>query len=232
MTTSDLADRDQRHHGLLPVDKLAATWATVIGVGAIGRQVALQLAALGVGHMTLIDPQPAEAANLAPQAFFELDLHQLKVEATAQTCRQLNHQVKIDTLPRRFGRTTAVGDVVFACVDSIDTRRLIYHAVRDRARLLIDGRMAAEVVRVLAVPLAGGDSGTTPGGGGGGYEATLFAAADAYPQPCTARSTVYAANIAAALMLHQFTRWLRGLATEPDQTLNLLAAELTCGAIA
>ncbi len=135
------------------------TSATVIGVGAIGRQVALQLAALGVGQMTLIDSQAVEAVNLAPQAYLELDLNQLKVEATAQTCRHLNHHVKIDTLPRRFGRSTEVGDVVFACVDSIDARRLIYHAVRGRARLLVDGRMAAEVVRVLAVPFISGKNG-------------------------------------------------------------------------
>jgi sulfur carrier protein ThiS adenylyltransferase len=53
------------------------------------------------------------------------------------------------------------------------------------------------------------------------------------PQPethvcsCTAQGTVYTASIAAGLMVHQFTRWLRGVAVEADVTLNLLAGEMT-----
>jgi len=41
----------------------------------------------------------------------------------------------------------------------------------------------------------------------------------------TARSTLCAASIAAGLMVHQFTRWLRGFPLEGDSSLNLLAAE-------
>jgi sulfur carrier protein ThiS adenylyltransferase len=38
---------------------------------------------------------------------------------------------------------------------------------------------------------------------------------------------IYTAAIAAGLMIHQFTRWLRGLPVDQDLTLNLLAGELT-----
>ena len=41
-------DRDIRQRGLVPPERLAACHAVVIGVGAIGRQVALQLAAVGM----------------------------------------------------------------------------------------------------------------------------------------------------------------------------------------
>ena len=34
------------------------------------------------------------------------------------------------------------------------------------------------------------------------------------------------ADIAAGLMLHQFSRWLRGLPIDPDVSLNLLASEM------
>jgi hypothetical protein len=43
---------------------------------------------------------------------------------------------------------------------------------------------------------------------------------------CTAKSTLYAASIAAGLMIAQFARWLRGFDVVPDQTLNLFAVEL------
>ncbi len=43
---------------------------------------------------------------------------------------------------------------------------------------------------------------------------------------CTARSTIYAACVAAGLMIHQFCRWLRGQPTDADQSFNMLASEL------
>jgi sulfur carrier protein ThiS adenylyltransferase len=59
-----------------------------------------------------------------------------------------------------------------------------------------------------------------------GWSTTLFAAGEAYAGPCTAKSTIYCANIAAGMMLAQFAKWLRALPTEPDVTVNLLACEL------
>ena len=44
----DLSQRDLRQRDIVPPDALAKCRPTVIGVGAIGRQVALQLAAMGV----------------------------------------------------------------------------------------------------------------------------------------------------------------------------------------
>ena len=49
MNASEIAPRDRftRQRDLVPSDRLADVATTVIGVGAIGRQVALQLAAIG-----------------------------------------------------------------------------------------------------------------------------------------------------------------------------------------
>jgi sulfur carrier protein ThiS adenylyltransferase len=76
--------------------------------------------------------------------------------------------------------------------------------------------MLAEVIRVLAVADSIGRD---------YYPATLFAQPEALPGHCTARSTIYAASIAAAMMIHQFTRWLRGIPVDRDTSLNLLAGE-------
>ncbi|QDU96238.1 hypothetical protein [Lignipirellula cremea] len=57
------------------------------------------------------------------------------------------------------------------------------------------------------------------------YAQTRFPQADAQRGSCTSRSTSYAASIAAGLMVHQFTRWLRGAPVDADTTLNLLAGE-------
>ena len=57
------------------------------------------------------------------------------------------------------------------------------------------------------------------------YPTTLFDQSEALVGRCTARSTIYAASITAGMMVHQFTRWLRGLPTDADVLLNLLAGE-------
>jgi sulfur carrier protein ThiS adenylyltransferase len=218
----DHPDRDIRQRGLVPPEALAACHTAVIGVGAIGRQLALQLAALGVPLLTLIDDTVSEE-NLAPQGYWPTDLGQAKVQATAHLCRQVNPDVQIKTYPERFRRSLAQGLVddgsliVFACVDSMNTRRTIWDSLRSYTDLFVDGRMHAEVIRVLASEnLARADC----------YEESLFASEEAFAGACTARSTIYAASIAAGLMVGQFTRWLRRMELIQDQTLNLLAAEL------
>jgi sulfur carrier protein ThiS adenylyltransferase len=215
-----LANRDIRQRDIVPPDRLATCHATVIGVGAIGRQVALQLAAMGVPRIQLIDFDLVEEVNLACQGYAEDDLGKPKVEATAEMCRRLNSQIDIQVIPERFRRSQEIGGTAFLCVDRIETRRTIWDAVRDRTSLFIDGRMAAEVLRVLTVH----DQASAQY-----YPTTLFSAEQAYVGACTARSTIYTANIVAGLMLSQLARWLRRLPVEPDLTINLLTDELSVG---
>lgn len=79
-------DRDIRQRELIPPEKLAKVHAVVVGVGAIGRQVALQLAATGVPAMDLIDHDRVAVENLAPQGYWPEDLDLPKVDATGRLC--------------------------------------------------------------------------------------------------------------------------------------------------
>jgi len=218
-----LRDRDLRQRQLVPPDRLAECQAAVIGVGAIGRQVALQLAAVGVPRLMLIDDDHVGVENLAVQGYWPEDLDIPKVEATASLCRRINPLAEVLAISERFRRSAArtlpapdKNLIVFACVDSIATRRVIWESLRVHATLFLDGRMSAEVLRVLAVDHPAVDR---------HYATTLFAAEEAYVGSCTARSTIYTASIAAGLMLSQFTKWLRGLPVDADVTLNLLSME-------
>jgi len=218
-TTNSLADRDLRQRQIIPPERLAVCRATVVGVGAIGRQVALQLAAIGVPWLQLIDFDTVEAVNLGPQGYFEADCGDPKVSATAALCSQLNSSIRVQGIFERFKRSmNDLGNVLFCCVDSIETRKLIWEAVRHKVELFVDGRMSAEVLRVLAVNDAAGQQ---------HYPSTLFTPGEAFAGTCTARSTVFCANIAAGLMVSQLAKHLRRLPVERDITLNLLSAELT-----
>ena len=218
MTTLDLSGRYDRQKDLVPAERLAGLTVTVIGVGAIGRQAAIQLAAIGVSNLQLVDFDTVEVANLAPQGFLESDLGKLKVQAVGEACRRINSGIEVSEEPGRFRRSMDVGGAVFCCVDSIETRRLIWEAVKDRVGFFVDTRMSAEVVRILTAADAAGRE---------HYPTTLFAAAEAHAGACTAKSTIYTASIAAGLAVGQLAKWLRRLPLEPDITLNLLTAELT-----
>jgi len=203
-----IQDRYIRQQEIVPADRMAGCQATVVGVGAIGRQVALQLAAMGVPWLQLVDFDTVEPVNLAAQGYLEADLGMPKVQATADACRRLNSQLELHPVNERFRRSGQVGNALFCCVDSIDTRRLIWQAVRDKADFFCDGRMAAEVLRVLAAC----DPSSRRH-----YPATLFAAEEAYAGPCTARSTIYCTSTAAGLMLAELTEWLRRLPSARPQ---------------
>jgi sulfur carrier protein ThiS adenylyltransferase len=215
---TQLTERDLRQRDIIPPERLAQYRPTVIGVGAIGRQVALQLAAIGVPWLQLIDHDTVEEVNLAPQGFLQDDLGRPKVQAVGDLCHQINPMLEMHEHAERFRRSAEIGDVVFLCVDSIQTRQHIWDAIKDRVDFLADGRMTAEIVRVLAAA----DQPSREH-----YPTTLFQAEEAVQGACTAKSTIFTANIAAGLMLEQFARWLRRMPVDADLQLNLLTSELT-----
>ena len=209
-------DRFVRQRELVPQDRLATVTATVIGIGAIGRNVALQLAAIGVPRIQLVDFDVVDASNVTTQGYAAADIGMTKVLATLPAIRRIDPTIQVETMEDRYRPRLEIGSAVFCCVDSIEARAAIWRSAQRRCLFWCDGRMLGEVIRVLAA----GDDQSRPY-----YPTTLFAQSEAVPGRCTARSTIYAATIAAGLMVHQFTRWLRGLAVDRDTSLNLLAGE-------
>ena len=210
-------ERYSRQADIVPRDRILDCRATVIGVGAIGRQVAMQLTAIGVPYLQIIDHDTVEESNVASQGYYQDDLTRFKVHATADVCHQINPQLELYTLNERFKRSMKIGNCVFVCVDSIVTRKHIFDAVRDKVNFFCDGRMSAEVLRVITAY----DEKSRAY-----YLSTLFTAGEAHVGPCTAKTTIYCANIAAGFMLAQFTKYLRLLPVDPDIQVNLLASEI------
>ena len=126
------------------------TALTVIGVGAIGRQVALQLAAVGARHIQLVDFDRVDLTNITTQGYSSRDVGRLKVAATARVIRELDAEIEVEEIADRYRPKIATGDVVFCCVDSIETRAAIWRSVGSRTAFFADGRMLAETIRVLA----------------------------------------------------------------------------------
>ena len=184
---------------LVPQDRLKLVKATVIGVGAIGRQVALQLAAIGVPEIQLVDFDVVDITNVTTQGYLASDVGLPKVEAAAMAIRRLDPAIVVQNVQDRYRPQIDIGP----CYSAALTRSRPGKRSGDLpGRGAASGRTAgcwAKIIRVLAVSESDGRK---------YYPTTLFRQAEAHPGRCTARSTIYAANIAAGLMVHQFTRWL------------------------
>ena len=214
MTT--VTSRFTKQADLVPETKLASITATVIGVGAIGRQVALQLAAIGARQIQLIDFDRVDVTNVTTQGYFADDIGEAKVLAAADTIRRLDSFIQVTAVEDRYRAKLEIGEAVFCCVDSISARAAIWRSAANRCQFWADARMLGEVIRVLSAADATAF---------GRYANSLFPQSDAQTGSCTSRSTIYAASIAAGIMVHQFTRWLRGVPIDFDTTVNLLAGE-------
>ena len=210
-------DRFQRQASLVPRDRLLNTMFTIIGVGAIGRQVALQLASTGATNLRLIDFDIVDATNVTTQGYTAKSIGKEKVAACANDIASIDSAITVETIVDRFRPKHARSGVTICCVDKISARAAIWRACKNHCDLWIDGRMLGEVIRVLVA---------NPSSESSHYDNTLFDQSDAQVGSCTSKSTIYTASIAAGLITHQISRWLRDLPTDSDTMFNILASEI------
>ncbi|QDU87953.1 putative adenylyltransferase/sulfurtransferase MoeZ [Pirellulimonas nuda] len=218
MSTTLVEDRFVRQAQLVPQARLSSLQVNVVGVGAVGRQVAVQLASLGVRRLRLVDFDAVDASNVTTQGYARGEVGRRKVDACRDAVLAIDPEVYAEAIYDRWRPSTGLGDVAFCCVDSIDARAAIWRGGGGLVDFWADGRMRGETLRVLTAFDATSRE---------HYTTTLFPQHEAQAGACTARSTIYAASMTAGLMLSQFVRWLRGQPVDSDLSLNLLASELS-----
>jgi sulfur carrier protein ThiS adenylyltransferase len=208
MTTTTLPPRVARYSGIIPIEKLQANPVTIVGCGSIGRQVALALASMGVTKFTLYDPDIIEEENLGTQGWSPYSLGEKKVKNLDEDIEWLTGNIEgADTtyLDRKAKRSDTLGEIVFCCVDSMESRSDLYKSFcKHGGEFFCDTRMGAEVFVVHTISDHNLKSKEH-------YAATLFPDSDANPAPCTARSTYYCALLAAGFAINAYTHHLRGL---------------------
>src|SRR5204863_7588485 len=83
--------------------KLLDAHALIIGLGGLGSPVAMYLAASGVGHLTLVDPDNVDLTNLQRQIVHTTQtVGRPKIESAAQQLKALNPDVELTTIPRKL----------------------------------------------------------------------------------------------------------------------------------
>lgn len=84
--------------------KLHDASVCIAGVGGLGSVAATQLAAMGVGHLRLVDYDVVELSNLHRQHLYDVNaIGYPKVEIAAGRLRDLNPHVDIEPLPLAIG---------------------------------------------------------------------------------------------------------------------------------
>ncbi len=216
-------ERYSRQDGLLPVARLQEIRIAIAGVGAVGRQVALQLASAGAMNIVMFDHDTVETVNLGPQGWSPRDIGKYKVDALKQDMSRCladgepeNWQAKACRFPLILGEDA---DVLFCCVDGIQTRRRIFEAHGHKVKLFLDSRVAADVVHVLSVA----DKEQA-----GYYGTTFFSDNEVFRGSCTTKMSINIANIAAGLLVQQLSKWLRGMPLDRHMMFNFLSMEAFC----
>ena len=106
----------------------------VVGLGGLGSPVALYLAAAGVGHLRLVDPDRVELSNLHRQILYTShDLGRPKHEAARDHLRRVNPEIEIDATADRLDADSADtliagADVVADGTDTFATRYVVNDA--------------------------------------------------------------------------------------------------------
>lgn len=221
-TQEEIKLRNSRQETMAPYEKLINSDCVVIGAGAVGRQVARQLASMGVKSLSIWDHDTVETENLAPQNYYESQLGKNKAEVTAKDCKELNSNVEVSFEKRRFARSDykkLAGKYVFMCVDSIDTRSNIYEAaIKAGANWIGDTRVFGEIVRVISQDSPKDNC---------KYGTTLFAQSEAFTGSCHGKMFGPGANLAASTVVAKFTQKLRNAIDEfTDTNINMTEWDL------
>jgi len=210
-------NRFSRQESIVPVEK--KTPVTIIGVGAIGLQLAKFMASMGIPQIRLIDFDVVEDTNITTQGYTGSQLGLPKVEAARDSIHAIDADIKVIAENDRWRPKTKIDGVVFCCVDSIKARECIWKGIKNKVDFFCDARMLGEVFHVYA---------WIKGAPHEDYEQTLFAEEETIAGQCTAAGTIYCAGMAAGAMCHQYTRWIRGV-LPPDVSWScaLLSSELS-----
>lgn len=186
-----------RQLDIIPLQVLSKP-VTIIGCGAIGSFLGLQLAKMGIEDIVMYDHDTVSIENMSNQFFMARQIDKNKAEALRELIFEFTGATKPQAIPEKFDPSFAKGTrgIVVVAVDSMEARRMVYESIKEKnfkVDYIIDPRMSAEFFAMYVInPHDAKDQAT--------YEKTLYSDDQAVPERCTAKSTVYTASLGAGLV--------------------------------
>jgi len=153
----DRYDRSRRIPWL-DITRISSSRVLVVGAGALGNEVAKNLALSGFGRMSVVDSDHVVGSNLNRCVFFteeDARVRRNKAEAVVASVKALAPASKpeaicarIETLPESF---ISSHDIVFGCLDNVLARLHVNSHAYALCVPYIDGGMEGMVGRVTVV---------------------------------------------------------------------------------
>lgn len=118
----------------------------IIGVGAIGSNLALMLTRLGCNNIHLYDFDKVEPINIANQNYFADQVQQDKTLATLQNLLQINPELEFQIHNKGWQPGEVMSGYIFLCLDNIDLRRQIVESCKNNKYItaILDFRMGLD----------------------------------------------------------------------------------------
>ncbi|HJO36561.1 MAG: molybdopterin-synthase adenylyltransferase MoeB [Pseudomonadota bacterium] len=126
-------------------ERLLTSHVLLIGAGGLGSAAGAYLAGLGIGRLTVLDPDVVEISNLHRQLLHrDADAGRPKAESARRTLGAINPQIDIVTVPvqadaANLPRYVQAADVVVDGCDNFATRFAVNAACVAAGRPLVSG---------------------------------------------------------------------------------------------
>lgn len=199
-----------RQSDLIP-EQVLGQKITVIGAGAVGSHTIMSLARMGFGNICVWDFDEVSEENMNCQGYYMSDIGLNKAEAIK---RHVQGAVgfTIQAVKEPWKGETPLEGIVILALDSMEVRKQAYTYMKKfgTAQMMIDPRMGAEFALMYVINPNDKKDQTT-------YEKTLYTDDDAVREPCTAKSTIYCANLLAG----QVVKAVKDIVTGGDYIRNL-----------
>lgn len=132
----------------------------IIGVGATGSFVAMQIARMGVPVLNIYDFDDVEIHNIPNQYYDTEDIGKLKIDALDEKLHKINPDI---TVNKSNAKVTAediskMEGYVFLLVDSMKVRKELWEAAKNNPNIINvwESRLGSDQARVYSLPIEEG----------------------------------------------------------------------------
>ena len=178
---------------------------TIIGAGGIASALVTILAQMGFKKFHIWDDDKLEEHNISTTAYPESHIGLHKVVCARRNIHVFNKEAKVDMYDRKWEPGDYLSDIVLLTPDNMETRLDVHMDWKrnNNRRALIDMRMGALTMEVISVDKDNDNFGKT-------WQPSNKISDEA----CTAKHTIFTANVVAGLgasqlfnVLHNRSYW-------------------------
>jgi len=174
----------------------------IVGCGAIGSSVAIQLARLGADNFHLYDFDKVGIENVGVSQYIDEDIGKSKVNALYTHIKKIECSIEVKPTNSKFESYSGTKDgILILGLDSMKARMDIVELLAqcpDKPNIVIDGRMGAEQFQQYMIDNPTVDK----------YKKTWYSDEEGDPEPCTSKATSYCSNMSGSFIVNSIRKYV------------------------